>query len=135
MKDRIWKLSVKLIIVKTFWIELALQLAYKVSKKYIYNNISHIKKRDLKIRSWKLKAWRWVDHFILKTMIRSKQIFSNKAGKDCSLIYLFLTNLLKKKPVLFNIPVVWLIKPTVRNWNRTFSEKQREMQIPIVRKT
>ena len=27
--------------------ELALQLAYKVSKIYIYNNISHIKKGDL----------------------------------------------------------------------------------------
>ena len=64
--------------------ELALQLAYKVSKKYIYNDISHIKKGDLKIRSWKLKAWRWVDHFILKTMVRLKEIFSNKAGKDCS---------------------------------------------------
>ena len=36
--------------------ELALQLAYKVSKKYIYNDISHIKKGDLKIRLWKLKA-------------------------------------------------------------------------------
>ena len=31
--------------------ELALQLAYKVSKIYIYNNISHIKRGDLKIRS------------------------------------------------------------------------------------
>ena len=46
-------------------------------------------------------------------------------GKRLCLNYFFKTNLSKKKPVLFNIPVVWLIKPTVRNWNRTFSEKQR----------
>ena len=41
------------------------------------------------MRLWKLKALRCVDQFSLKTKIKSRQIFSNKAGKDCFLIGLF----------------------------------------------
>ena len=119
--------------------------------KNIYCDICNICKED-SVR-WKLKAWSWVHRFISQTMISLSQLFiKNKSwpkskiisrfkssafeypvqnisvlqgGKDCFQIYYFTTNLLHKKLVLFDILVVWLMKPKVRNWNNSFSAKQR----------
>ena len=41
-------------------------------------DICYICKGDL-VRSWKLKAWNWVHHFILQTIISWGQVLSNKS--------------------------------------------------------
>ena len=92
-----------------------------------------------------------VYHFILQTLISWSQVLSNKsrpkskiiwrlsplalsvqcktfqfckAGKIVSKFIFFSTNLLHKKLVLFDILVVWLMKPKARNRN-TSPAKQR----------
>ena len=53
--------------------------------KNIYWDICYICKGDL-VRTWKLKAWNWVHHFILQTMISWGQVLSNKSFPESKII-------------------------------------------------
>ena len=49
-------------------------------------DICYISKEDL-ARSWKLKVWDWVHHFILQTMISYSQVLSNKYLPESKIIW------------------------------------------------